>query len=234
MCRNRYVSAMIVHAFLITVLMGVSQVQALLYNFENPNQLDDFVVDEGDWEIKDGILEGKLPAGEYLGVYLNYPGSEGWGDYVVEVEGTWLEDLGAGGQSAQLEIYFRYKDKQNRYFLDANYFLNDSGLYAQVAGGWPDLGGGRKPVEGIPDEQTHLYRIELEGESIRVYVDENMIFDVTDANFSEGTIGLGGYGSRVQFDNLKIEGDAIPASAVEAQGKLATSWGNLKSHYVPD
>lgn len=213
---------------LTSIVMSVAQVQALLYNFENPDQLSDFVVDEGDWVIKDGILEGRLPAAEYLGLHLEYPGSESWTDYVVEVEGTWLEDLGSAGQSAQVEVYFRYVDAQNRYFLDANYVLNDSGLYAQVAGAWPDIGGGRKPVPGIPDEEKHLYTIELEGESIKVYVDGNIIFDITDANFSEGTVGLGGYGSLVQFDNLRIEGEDIPASAVEAQGKLATKWGALK------
>ena|GEM_PF-1031305 len=214
---------------LTTILMSMVQVQALLYNFENPDQLNDFVIDEGDWVIKDGVLEGRLPAGEYLGLHLEYPGSKIWTDYVVEVEGTWLEDLGSAGESAQVEIYFRYVDAQNRYFLDANYVLSNSGLYAQVAGAWPDIGGGRQPVPGIPDEEKHLYTIELEGESIKVYVDGNVMFDITDANFSEGTIGLGGYGSLVQFDNLRIDGEDIPASAVEAHGKLATSWGSLKS-----
>jgi len=214
--------------FLVILLVCNNLSQALLYNFEDPKQLKDFVIDEGDWTIKNGMLEGMLPAKDYLGIRLAYPGSENWSDYTLEVKGTWVEDLGQARDSAQVEIYFRFVDKDNRYFLDANYFLNNSGLYAQLKGDWPEIGGPRVPVKGIPDVKTHNYKIELKGESIKVYIDGNIIFDIKDNKFPKGTIGLGGYGSRVQFDNLKIEGPGLPASSVEPKSKLSLCWGKLK------
>ncbi len=226
MCKCKYIAGF-VFMFLINLFMSLNLANALLYNFEDPKQLNDFVIDEGDWSIKNGVLEGRLPAKDYLGVHLAYPESEEWSDYTLEVRGTWLEDLGQAGQSAQVEIFFRFVEPQNRYFLDANYVLNNSGLYAQIGGDWPELGP-RTPVEGIPDEKTHDYKIELKGESIIVFVDGNVIFDVKDNRIAKGTVGLGGYGSRVQYDNLRIEGVGLPKSAVQAHSKLATCWGDLK------
>ena len=213
---------------MIIALISVDKTQALLYNFENPRQLDDFVIDEGEWKIKNGVLEGKVPAKDYLGIRLAYPGSEEWTDYILEVKGTWVEDLGQAGQSAQVEIYFRFVDIQHRYFLDSNYVLKGCGLYAQVVGDWPEFGGPRMPIETLPDEKTHVYKIELDGESIKIYVNDNMIFDAKDNRYPKGTIGLGGYGSLVQFDNLRIEGKGLPQSPVDPEDKLAVSWGLLK------
>lgn len=49
--------------------------------------------------------------------------------------------------------------------------------------------------------------------------------------FQTGGVGLGLSNYTARFDNVTVTGDSIPDSgafAVTFQGKLATTWGNLK------
>ncbi|MCE2415843.1 hypothetical protein J4G07_17820 [Candidatus Poribacteria bacterium] len=44
-----------------------------------------------------------------------------------------------------------------------------------------------------------------------------------------GRIGFITYEANVHYDNLVIDGEDIPAFAVDPNGKVATRWGQLKA-----
>ena len=86
------------------------------------------------------------------------------------------------------------------------------------------------PVEPEVGE-TYRLKIVAEGQNYQCFVDDELLFDDSDdAKFRDsGRIGFITYEANVHFDNLIIDGEEIPAFAVEPNGRLATRWGQLKT-----
>ena len=115
----------------------------------------------------------------------------------------------------------------DRYDFEASYSSNTMTIYSWIGGAYNEIIPGGKPERTAkPDGDTHVYRVEVSGNSIKAYVDDELHFEFEDDSFEAGRIGLGGYGSTVQFDNLKITGTGI--KAVDPALKLSAAWGEVK------
>ena len=82
----------------------------------------------------------------------------------------------------------------------------------------------------IKSGKTYHLRVIAEGKNYQYFVDGEKVFDDKDPQDSRqaGRIGFIAHQTNPRFDNLRIEGDDIPPSAVDAKGKLATFWSRVK------
>lgn len=130
---------------------------------------------------------------------------ETYDDIAIEVDAT-VE--GPPGSAAAL--LFRYQDEQNFYLLrvygDGSYMLTrflDDEPFDLVEFTQSDA------ING--SGQPNRLRIELLGETIRLYANDQLLTEVTDSSFAEGDVALGisaedEAGGSVTYDNLVIYG----------------------------
>lgn len=214
---------------------------ALDYDFSNTNQLKDWTIIGGDWQIKSGVLLGeKVPAAAGFdhgpGIVV---GEDDWTDYVFEVK-IKMEADKLGGP------IIRYVDPQNWYWFEAwhqQFYLRPHvNGEDQAPDPIPDALWDRK--EEFQDGKWHTYRIKAEGEDITVWFDGEKILEFTYNDLKwgrpahpvkegllQGKVGLmtwTGDMGMVSFDDVHIEGTGIPGLSVAPQGKLSTTWGRLK------
>jgi hypothetical protein len=216
--------------------------QALDYDFSDADQLKDWAIIGGDWEVKDGILRGeRVPAAAGFdhgpGVVV---GKDTWTDYVFELKMK-MEEGKLGGP------IIRYIDEKNWYWFEAwktQFYLR------------PHVNGEDQAPDPIPealwdrgeqfqDGKWHTYRIKAEGEDIAAWVDGEKVLEfaynklewgrpahAVKEGLLRGKVGLmtwtGDMGMAF-FDDVRIEGPGIPGTAVCALGKLATLWGKIKA-----
>ena len=58
---------------------------ALLWDFSDKGQIDNWQAINGKWEIEDGKLKGTLGP-DYMGIICTYKGSSDWTDYTFSAE----------------------------------------------------------------------------------------------------------------------------------------------------
>ncbi len=135
-------------------------------------------------------------------------GDTSWTDYVLT--GDYRND-----DNDAVGYVFRFQD-------DANYYL-----FFSSREGWPAEGAAPQrnssptsrlylirngvafelAASDVTHQQgvLHHTRIEVQGDRIRVYFDENLMFDVTDSSLDHGKIGIWAYdNSAVYFDNIEV------------------------------
>ena len=224
----------IVSLTLVFVLILQVPVHALRWDFKNEADLDDWTVIRGKWTIEDGNLRGELE-GDYIGIVA---GDLEWSDYTLEVETTVLEgvytywmvrvqdDPQPGGSDLIGSYYTLEREQTDRVHL----FQID-------AGQWTEMG---QPVL-LPGGhlESHIWKFEVEGNKITVYLDGEELLSAEDDKYEKGRIGLGGHNHSsatgkniVLFDYVEVSGPGIPVSAaVKSIGKLAVAWGSIKVGY---
>jgi Flp pilus assembly protein TadD len=152
------------------------------------------IVDEGEkegpssWYISDKILKQKsnIHGGSHLGDIPDKPGTYAvagenlWADYCLEV------DLRSSDDDA-LGIIFRYLDSNNYY----RFSMDSSREYRRLV----KKSNGRIVVlaeenTGYEKDRNYLVRIIAVKERLRIYLDEELLFDVRDQSISRGKVGL--------------------------------------------
>ncbi len=203
------------------------QASALDYDFENENQMDDWIAqgagNGGDWVFEDGELVGTTTG--YQDLFLT--GSEVWTDYTAEFRAKLT-----GGRI--LGMAFRYIDTSNNYRLNLYEDLdgtNNLYLYLRVAGAFSEVM--KVAVGEINKDEWYTLKIEVAGNSIKAYLDGELEIDTNNDAHAEGGIAFEGEANSImRFDDLVVEGDGIPSSPVDAKGKLASQWGKIKSVWM--
>ena len=202
----------------------------------------------GSWEVVEGGLHGTIDDG-YLRLLTT--GSDTWKDYTVEFEVRPLKKHGR----PTIAIAARVQEKWfvKCYIVDAVVVLPDGGNAPER--GWffcsaGNLNGGKaKGLSFGPQPLLKLFRwarlkLSVEGNIFTFWINDEQIMEPTElrifrnqegfADFPEfrtGGIGIGLSNYTAVFDNITVTGDSVPNSgafAVKPQGKLATTWGNLK------
>jgi hypothetical protein len=193
----------------------------LEYDFENGN-LDDWEINENDagtWEIVDGRLRVAAEA-QYTRILVGDPD---WTDYTYEVTATRVSENYPC-------ILFRAEDFETCYDYEASYGSNTLAVFKGTGDLWNGVEitpGGRPPFTGS-DEDTHVYKIEVRGDNIKCYLDDELVMDFNDTDaIMAGRVGLASYSnSIIDYDDVTISGDGI--GAVDASDKLFSVWGALK------
>ena len=202
----------------------------------------------GSWEVVDGGLHGTIDDG-YLRLLTT--GDDTWKDYTVEFDVRPLKKHGR----PTIAIAARVQEKWfvKCYIADAVVVLPDGGNVPER--GWffcsaGSLNGGKaKGLSFGPQPLLKLFRwahlkLSVEDNIFTFWINGEQVMEPTElrifrnregfADFPEfhtGGIGIGLSNYTARFDNVTVTGDSIPDSgafAVTPQGKLATTWGNLK------
>jgi alpha-L-arabinofuranosidase len=141
----------------------------VLYKSKFDSGSSDLTPGNGAWSVVDGALrQSRQEEDDYATV-----GSADWTDCTIQLKARKL-----GGQEGFL-IRFHETDDSNYIHLNVGGWYNhSSGLEKAVGGSKTDLG--RRVPGHIEDNRWYDIRIELQGQDIRCYVDDQLIIEAKD------------------------------------------------------
>ena len=168
---------------------------------------------DGNWTIKHSMLTIKGDSATGKRLY----GDRNWGDYTVEAEVTPQKDVNAGlivratdpGSTALSPTYSPdiATDADAQASIDwlQGYYVGiakDGVVLAKLSYSYTQL----KKASGVfRVNNTYHLKVVCEGANIKVYVDDQLYIDYTDANpFIQGMAGVRAYKSFTDFDSFKI------------------------------
>ena len=202
----------------------------------------------GSWEIVNGGLHGAVHDG-YSRLFTT--GDNTWKDYIVEFDVRPLKKHGRPTISIAVRI-------QEKWFVQCRIsepvvVLPGGGNAPEK--GWVFCSAGnlhRAKAEGLffdPHPLLKLnrwahFKLSVEGNIFTFWINDEQVMAPTElrifrnregfADFPEfqtGGVGIGLSNYTARFDNVTVTGDSIPDSgafAVTSQGKLATTWAQMK------
>ncbi|MBU2490462.1 MAG: PKD domain-containing protein, partial [Proteobacteria bacterium] len=157
---------------------------------------DGFVPSEGTWEVNAGAYR---QTNESADRSRNLAGDANWDDCVVETDVTLVS--GTGGEA---HVLLRAQDINNNYeFIFRGRGLNDVLLYRRVNGSATSLYEFDLPYAINTGTAYHL-KAEVSGNVFRLWVDDDLVGEVTDATFPRGKAGLSTYRTHARFDNFTV------------------------------
>ena len=223
-------------------------VLALVYDFEDRAQLDDWqIFGKAKWRIEGGVLicEGLGGLGGDI-VPKKDMGRQAQRMELKDIvfsDGTFeFKILFMKGKNHEGGVFYRWQDVANWY--------NTHPSFKKCAGGgidgvrWMSMkkgklmwlpGPGVSNIEVKPKEcfkKWFEFKVVAKGQRHQTFVDGKKLFDEEDAAFKEGKFVVAMWSSSAEvfaIDDLKIEGKGIP-QAVTLAGKLTTTWGRLKTN----
>ena len=119
-------------------------------------------------------------------------------DHTVNLKLRSRDDDGIG-------IMFRYQDPDNYYMFSMGRQRNYRTIIKKVDGVVTELAG---DTVGYNENQWYDVKIDVQGNTIKAYLDDTLLFDVQDDSLASGKIGLYSWGNTgSEFDDLSIEKD---------------------------
>jgi len=208
-------------------LFPLSSGEALFFDFEDKDQLEEWDVISGTWQIeKDEVSNSSVASGEGADDLILAIGDESWTDYTIEFEANGLTD--------DIGIVFRLQDINNYYGFLLAPNLNLSEWFLKQGGAFDENLGEKGDNLGVSINEWHKYKLVVEGMQAQIFVDDEEPFDPLEIGkgYEKGRIGLRQWADHGHYDNVVISGPEIPLSpgeAVEYTGKLASVWGSIKA-----
>ena len=201
--------------------------QAIRYEFDSDKEIIDWELGpQATAKVKDSMLELTVAGGQNSGIYF---GEDNWTDYRMEVRAR----KAAG---PYFHLFVRTQEPTvDFYFMEISYNSHTTSLFMFKGGAGNEITGGPRPKR--PDSKdtkggdAYTIVFEVEGQTIRTYIDGELMVEQEDKTYDKGRPGLGGRDSTVLYEYVEINGPGIPPTAVEAAGKLAVTWGDLKNSF---
>lgn len=194
---------------------------ALIWDFNDKAQEANWVVISGICEIDDGAYKISDPGAEGLAI----TGESNWTDYTISCKARLTEPAGFNN----IAIAFRASDDgQSEYML-----MLEGGR--QQAEWWKKVGGGYTEIQTDPLEidtkDWFNFKVVVKGDTFECYYEDELISEIEDKDLESGKVGVRIFGCTSHIDDFDINGPGIPTTGVEAKGKLAATWGGIKSKY---
>jgi len=204
-------------------LVPIAKAGTWEYDFTNAdNWENDWQVIAGEFEVADGALKQTFESDDDNNVFRAIAMTN-WeiGDGTIEAR---VMHSGEGLNDAL--VFYRMSDTDNGYAsrlqLDGYITIGriTDGTHAHIL------------YTAMPVEADVWYtiRIELEGDSITVYVDDVEYVTVNDDASLKGSIGFGmsrcSGGASLQW--IKVTADDLTTASVDTKGKLTACWGDIK------
>jgi hypothetical protein len=125
-------------------------------------------------------------------------------------------------------VVFRYVDQNNHYLLEPSADQIHIALFKKVGGGGYIELTPTRPLQNTTPGTWYHYVIQVQGTSIKIYVDGVLKFDVTDTSLAAGKIGVGAWaGSVAHFDNILVVGPNVKMMGANEILVPAIGWGYL-------
>lgn len=205
--------------FFLTALSTRSN--ALLWDFNNKAQEEDWTVIEDTCEIDKDAYKISNPAAEALAI----AGESNWTDYTIACKAC----LTQPGGFNNISIAFRASDDGTSEYL----FMLEGGR--QQAEWWKKVAGTYTEIKVDPlkidTKDWFSFKVVVKGNTFEGYYEDELISTIEDKNLKKGKVGARVYGCTAHIDDFDVNGPGIPSEPVEAAGKLAATWGEIKSRY---
>ncbi len=204
--------------------------EALTWEFNDKAEANDWEAIRGEWEVDDkaGVLIGSSDLDEGTAIVSDKIWNPSWEDYIFEVK---VKNMGTNNHFG---VGFRDDGEGNHY----GFYLNDAadgqywfgffkGGYTAFSG-WGPSGGATKDAE-----EWNILKVEAKGSELKVYINGTLMKTAKDKTFTSGPVALvsdkNDRTAIAHFDYVIIEGEGIPVMDVAISGKLARTWGRIKS-----
>lgn len=205
---------------------SITSAMALRFEFDNEDEI-------ADWElgpnatatVADGMLQLEVKGGLDSGIYL---GDADWTDYRMEVRARKVS-------GPYFHLFARVVEPtKDFYFMEISYNSDTTSLFVFQGGAGAEITPGARPVRPESKDQdggdAYTLVIEAEGDTLRTFIDGELMVEQDDGTFESGKLGLGARDSVILYEYVDVEGVGIPpTAAVDAEGKLTSTWGRLKS-----
>ena len=193
---------------------------AVLWDFNNKAQEADWSVITGACEIdKDNTLILNEPAAEALAIV----GDSNWTDYTINCKAR----LTQPGSFNNIAIAFRASDDGvNEYMLMIEGGRQQAEWWKKIAGAYTEIK--KDPLE-IDKKGWFDIKVVVKGKTFEGYYNDKFVSSIDDSDLKKGKVGVRIYGCTSQIDDFDVNGPGIPATSVEAFGKLAAKWGKIKN-----
>jgi hypothetical protein len=192
--------------------------RALLWDFNDEAQEADWTVISGVCGIDDEAYMISDAAGEALAI----AGDLNWTDYTITCKARLTEPAGFNN----VAIAFRASEDGGSEYM----FMLEGGR--QQAEWWKKIGGTYTEIKvdplDIDTEDWFSVKVVVEGETFQGYYEGEFISEIEDGDLVGGAVGVRIYGCTSHVDDFDVNGPGVPLTAVEASGKLAITWGELK------
>jgi len=202
----------------ILLLLLPAASRALLWDFSDEAQALDWTVISGICEIDDEAYMVSDAAGEALAI----AGDVNWTDYTITCKARLTEPAGFNN----VAIAFRASEDGGSEYM----FMLEGGR--QQAEWWKKIAGTYTEIKvdplDIDIEDWFNVKIVVEGKIFQGYYEDEFISEIEDGDLAAGAVGVRIYGCTSHVDDFDINGSGIPLTDVEAFGKLAVTWGDIK------
>jgi len=183
------------------------------------------------WEVKNGALV-VTPRDYPVGFSI---GETTWKDYTIRVRAKIVKYQPTGALECAA-IWARSTSYQRRTPVYGYVFgfgaMGNKNIHCFRVDGNPLTGFNTvsKPFEWELDKWYDLKLI-AEGDYFKFYVNDELVIEYTDTVYPAGKVGIAAAFSTTtaHFDDFSVTGNDVLAP-IEAKGKLATSWGKIKSN----
>jgi len=180
-----------------------SVVSVLLSEDFEDGTADGWTVIEGKWEVIEDIPSNHVYKG--VGTFWGYTiaGSDAWKNYAFEARVKGIESQNKGANFAGLDVRVDWKGSApcERYASRLE-FTNWIG-WGKYGGGCSNDWMGR--FYRIEMEKWYSLRFEVIGDTLKFYVDNELMLENTDSELKTGYIGLSvGENDTVYFDDVRV------------------------------
>jgi len=182
------------------------------------------------WGVEDGECSGEwqnADPGMFSVLYLMVENADSWKDYTVKFKMKFVATGHFTGMSFRENLGRSYG------------FVIDTAK--NTAWAWKFFQGVNTFPSEIPlpftlsKDTWYELKIIVEGDNFEFYIDGKPAGEFEDNSIPSGKVGLYVRNAHAHFDDVVITGPEIPDGGswktVEPKGKLATSWGKLKTGY---
>lgn len=182
----------------------------------------------GLWEVQNGVMrQSEMGRNRFLAYAVN---DTAWKDYELTVK---IRPISATNYAGVLVRVQKLGSGDAQWATGAFYYwlIGIGGNYSKI---WEAPSGAA--VEGNPGStlianKWNEVKVVAKGNSLSCYLNgklEKEYADKSDAH-PYGGIGLATYDAEAEFDDVEVKGPGIPGLAVEASGKVAVRWGELRA-----
>ncbi|MGE3480676.1 MAG: putative Ig domain-containing protein [Gammaproteobacteria bacterium] len=167
------------------------------------------------WSVIGGALQqqngvetrpGAFDQSYHKGTYAYYTPGTGLTNYRFSVDAIYL----SSGQADDIGIMFRYQNNNNYYRLTMNSRYGFTRLEKRVSGVFAPLA---VNARGYNAGQLLHFTVEVNGNLVQVWINDEPLFSVQDASLPTGTVALYSQ-DKSSFDNVVIDHPSVSPSVV--------------------
>jgi hypothetical protein len=151
-----------------------------------------WTVGGGSWSVTNGALQNTA-----TGKTSIWAGEAAWGDYTYTADVTPI----SGTNTGDTWMIFRVQDANNFYLFTM--YGGKGSLWKFVGGSFTILADGNGAVT-FSNNQTYNMKVEVAGNSIKVYANNTLVASATDNTFTKGYVGFGSDNAQGEFDNVSV------------------------------